>query len=132
MPSGLVREAKIFGHWLYFFAVFTLTIKYILPIGWALRQQTSWETFIYFWDAWWIIHFAVGYGLIHQKRGVWKWALALAIAEIVIIVTKFVLYLQNPNLDFWHLSWLVNKVCLLVYFCVLLAWCFRSGVRERY
>ena len=130
MSDGVERQSVVFGKLLYFFAAYTVTIKYILPVSWALIQKVPLATYIYFWDAWWIAHVAVGRGLILRKKGIWPWALLLTAAEIIIITVKFVFYFKAPNLDFWHVNWLVNKSCLLIYFWMLLAWLFKKETRE--
>ena len=71
MLEKIERQSGIFGKFLYFFAGYTLTIKYILPVSWALIQRVSLTTYIYFWDAWWIAHLLVGYGLAAGKKGIW-------------------------------------------------------------
>ncbi len=124
------RQSKIFGKLLYFFAGYTLVIKYILPVGWAVIQKAPMVTYIYFWDAWWVAHIIVGRGLALAKKGIWPWAFSLSVAEIIIIAVKFFFYLKFPNLDFWHVNWFVNKTFLLIYFSVLLAWLFKQETRK--
>jgi len=50
--------------------------------------------------------------------------------EIIIITVKFFFYYKNPNFDFWHLNWFVNKSLMLVFFWVLIAWLFRKETRR--
>jgi len=126
----LETQCAILGRLLYFFAFYTLTIKYFIPIGWAIHLSEPLTTYIFFWDAWWIAHIAVGYGLIHLRKGTWQWAMLLTLAEIIIIVSKFVLYYFNPNLDFWHWMWFVNKCFLLLYFLFLFIRLLRKDVRQ--
>ena len=126
------RQRHFLGYCLYFFALYTITIKYLLPIGWSIQTREAWTAYIYFWDAWWIAHLWVGRGLINGNKKIWKWAFLLCLAEIIIIVTKFALFARHPDLDFWHLNWFINKCFLLVYFVVLLAWLFRKDVKSFY
>jgi len=132
MTGNVEKQAKVFGNLLYFFAAYTLTIKYVLPVGWAVAKELPLTTYIYFWDAWWIAHIIVGHGLMHRRRKILIWAFLLSVAEIIIIMIKFGMFYQAPNLSFWHLNWLVNKCFLLVYFWVLLIWLMRKEVRETY
>ena len=125
------RQRMFLARLLYLFAAWTLTIKYVLPVSWALIQKQPLATFIYFWDAWWIAHILVGLGLERRKKGTWWAALILSLAEIVIIVAKFWLYLRGPNLDFWHVNWFVNKCFLLGYFVFLLFWLMKKQAREK-
>lgn len=124
------RACILSGKFLYFFAAYTVTIKYLMPVAWAAIEQAPLLAHIYFWDAWWILHIAVGFGLCRRTKGIWPWAFLLAIAEIIIIVTKFVFYFASPNTSFWHLNWLVNKSLLLIYFFVFLLWLCRQEVRK--
>lgn len=130
MSEAVKRQSVVFGKILYFFAGYTLMIKYVLPVSWALIQKAPLAAYIYFWDAWWIAHLAVGRGLIAGKKGIWCWALLLAAAEIIIITVKFVSYLKAPDLDFWHVNWFVNKSLMLIYFWGLLVWLFKKETRE--
>lgn len=116
------RQAVLMGRLLYVSAAWTLAIKYLMPIGWALWLGEPLTRFIFFWDAWWVAHLAVGWGLVRGKRGIWIYALLLALAEIAIIATKLVLFVLEPAFDFWTANWFVNKCWLLVYFSFSLYW----------
>ena len=124
-------EGSRFGRLLYFFAAWTLLIKYVLPVAWALSRKEPLSAYIFFWDAWWLAHLGVGWGLC-RRRKVWLWALFLSLAEIAIIGVKFVRFIRTPDLDFWHANWFVNKLFLLVYFIVLLGWLLKKKVRSFY
>ena len=124
------RQRFIFGGFLYFFAFYTLVIKYFMPIGWALTEKVAIDSYIYFWDAWWIFHLFVGYGLIRKIRFIWTWAVLLSVAEIVIIAVKLTLYWLDPNPNFWFVQWMVNKSLMIVYFVILLIWLVHPSTRE--
>jgi hypothetical protein len=130
-PSRVEHQAVLMGRLLYLSAAWTVVIKYVLPIGWALWVGVPWMTFIRYWDAWWVAHLAVGRALTRVRRGVWVWALLLAVAEIAIIVPKLVLFLLHPHVDVWSANWFVNKCWLLAYFSFSLVWLGRWDVRER-
>ena len=49
----------------------------------------------------------------------------------VIVATKFAVYLARPDLSFWRLLWFSNKIYVLAYFVLLLAFLARPGVRRR-
>jgi len=121
----------LMGQLLYLSAAWTLAIKYVLPIGWALWIGVPWMTFIRYWDAWWVAHLAVGWALMRVRRGVWVWALLLAVAEIAIIVPKLTLFLIHPHVDVWSANWFVNKCWLLALFSFSLVWLGRLEVRDR-
>lgn len=125
------RQSALMGRLLYVSAAWTIAIKYALPIGWALWIGAPWTAFIFFWDAWWGAHLAVGWSLVRARRGVWVWALLLAAVEIAIIVPKLTLFLIHPIADVWRMSWFVNKCWLLAYFAFSLWWLMRHDVRAR-
>lgn len=127
--TGTETESFLFGTGLYSFAAYTVIIKYVMPVAWAVMTRAPLDAYIYFWDAWWIAHIAVGYGLRGRKPGTWLWAFLLAAVEVIIITTKLVLFWRVPVLDFWRVNWLVNKSLLLVFFAVLLAWLAKKEVR---
>ncbi len=129
-PAQIKEEARKFGFGLYFFAAFTLAIKYVIPIAWAIHKNTVLTSYIYFWDAWWIAHLYVGRGLLKAERGIWRWAFLLSLAEILIIAIKLAAYLRAPILDFWRLSWFVNKSLLLIFFLCLFPWLLKKQARE--
>lgn len=112
------KQKKVFGKLLYLGAVWTLMIKYVLPISWALHEGGSWQRYIYFWDAWWIFHLYVGWGFL-KNRNVWWPAFLLSLAEIGVIGIKFFFFASEPNWDFWHLNWFINKCFLLALFMML-------------
>lgn len=130
MRPEFEKRCLIFGRLLYFFAAYTVLIKYLLPVAWALKNGEPPASYIYFWDAWWIAHLAVGAGLAGMKKGIWGWAFLLTAVEIIIIVVKFAFYLGEPALTFWHLNWFINKSLLLAYFTVLGLWLIKKETRE--
>ena len=129
MKERVASQSLVLGRLLYFFAAYTVLIKYILPIAWAVLQKVSLTSYIYFWDAWWLAHLIVGFHLVRCTPGIWKWAILLALTEIGIISTKFAIYFQNPAGDFWHWNWFVNKLLLLFYFLTLLFWLLHREVQ---
>lgn len=124
------RQAAFMGRLLYVSAAWTVAIKYVLPLLWALGSGAPLTTFILYWDAWWVAHMAVGWGLVRARRGIWIWALLLALVEIAIILAKLILFLRDPTFDFWTTNWFVNKCWLLAYFSFSLYWLSRPDVRR--
>jgi hypothetical protein len=51
MLSKIEKQCFLFSRLLYFFAVYTVTIKYALPITWAVMNKAPFQTYIFFWDA---------------------------------------------------------------------------------
>ena len=58
------------------------------------------------------------------KPGPWTFGLALtvSIVEIVIVASKFVLFLQAPEWTIWRTNWFINKLFVLACFALLLAY----------
>jgi len=53
------------------------------------------------------------------------------VAEIVIIVTKFVLFLEAPQWTIWRTNWFINKLFVLACFVLLLGWLLVNARRLR-
>ena len=47
-------------------------------------------------------------------------ALGVSVAEIIIVVTKFALFLAEPQWDIWTTNWFINKCFVLACFVLLL------------
>jgi hypothetical protein len=109
---------RFFAHFLFILAAWTLTIKYIFPVGYALNQQLPLGTYI-LWDFWWVIHIWLGWSLLHWQRYTYQFALGVSVVEIAIVVTKFVLFLSAPEWTIWRTNWFVNKVFVLACFLML-------------
>ena len=110
---------QFFAHFLFVLAAWTLTIKWILPVVWALNENVTISTYIW-WDFWWVIHIALGVALIYGFRFLFSFLMIVSALEIVIVVTKFVLFLPDPEWTIWTMNWFVNKVFVLVIFVMLL------------
>ncbi len=126
----LKQQCLVFGRLLYFFAVYTVTIKYVIPVSAAFKEGMPWFHYVYFWDVWWLFHAIVGYHLTRMRAGIWVWAMLLAVAEIIIIGVKFVLFLNDPVWDIWHQLWFWNKLLLILYFFGLFVWLLLRGTRK--
>ena len=108
------------AHFLFVLVAWTLFIKYLFPIAVALSSGTPWHSHVY-WDLWPLAHLWLGWALLRQPGYLRILAIAMAAIEIVIIVTKFALFLAEPQWDIWRTNWFVNKVFVLSYFVLVLA-----------
>jgi hypothetical protein len=90
-----------FAHFLFILAGWTLVIKFIFPIGYALADGTPPLTLVY-WDFWWVVHIWLGWALLHWRRYTYALAVTVSVAEIAIIVTKFV--------RFWRRQWTIWRI----------------------
>ena len=116
-----VPMIRFFAHFLFLLAAWTLVIKFAFPIGYALAEGTPLASHV-MWDFWWVIHLGLGWSLLHWGRFTYGLALAVSVIEIVIIVTKFALFLPAPDWTIWTASWFVNKLFVLTCFAWLLGY----------
>jgi hypothetical protein len=107
------------AHCLIVLAAWTLTIKFLFPIAYALGEGAPATTYIY-WDFWWVVHLWLAWALLRWQPYTYALALGVSVAEIAIIVTKFVVFLANPEWTIWTSNWFINKLFVLTCFCLLL------------
>ncbi len=60
--------------------------------------------------------------LIARPRYTFGLALTVSVVEIIIVVTKFVLFLSAPQWDIWRTNWFINKCFVLACFVLLLGY----------
>ncbi len=116
------------AHFLFILAAWTLVIKYVFPVAYALVEGVPLGTYVY-WDFWWVVHIWLGWSLLHWRRYTFALAVAVSIAEIAIIATKFVLFLSAPQWSMWQTNWFINKVFVLACFVLLLGYCMTNAAR---
>jgi hypothetical protein len=122
---------RFLAHFLFILAAWTVVIKYLLPIGFALHEGVPLDRYI-MWDLWWIVHIALGWSLLHWRRHTYAFALTVSVVEIVIIVTKFWIFLSAPDWTLWRSNWFINKVFVLACFVMMLVYLLRYAERLRY
>ena len=108
------------AHFLFVLVAWTVFIKYLFPITVALSSGAPWDSHVY-WDLWPIAHLWLGWALLKQPGYLRTLAMVMSVVEIVIIVTKFALFLAEPEWDIWRTNWFVNKVFVLACFILVLA-----------
>lgn len=111
--------ARFIAHFLFVLAAWTVVIKYLFPMAYAVGHDEPIGTYV-FLDFWPIVHVWVGWSLLHWSRITYPLALIVSIAEIAIIVTKFALFLSAPEWTIWRTNWFINKVFVLGCFVMLL------------
>ena len=109
------------AHFLFLLAAWTLTIKFVFPVAYALAEGAPIGTYIY-WDFWWVIHLWLGWALLKWQRYSYPLAIGVSVAEIIIIVTKFVLFLSAPQWTIWTTNWFINKLFVLACFVLMLGY----------
>jgi hypothetical protein len=107
------------AHFLFVLAGWTITIKYLFPIGFALAEGAPLTRYIW-WDLWPVAHVWLGWALLR-----WPWytrylAIGMALAEIAIIVIAFARFLPDPTWTIWRSNWFINKLFILLCFTMIL------------
>ena len=121
---------SFFAHFLFILAAWTLVIKYVFPMSYALVEGVPILTYVY-WDFWWVVHIWLGWSLLHWRRYTYAAAVGVSVVEIVIIATKFVSFLSAPQWTIWRTNWFINKIFVLACFLMLLAYCLANASRLR-
>lgn len=107
------------AHLLFILAAWTVFIKYLFPIGFALANGEPWTSHIY-WDLWPLAHIWMGWALLARPRYTRALAIGMSVVEIIIISTLFARFLSDPDWSIWRTNWFVNKVFVLACFTLLL------------
>ena len=108
-----------FAHFLIVLAAWTVTIKFVFPIGYALAYGLPIGTHIY-WDFWWVVHLWLAWALLRRKPYTWLLAVAVSSVELLIVVTKLALFLAAPEWTIWTTNWFINKLFVLAVFGLML------------
>jgi len=111
--------SRFLADFLFVLAAWTLVIKYVFPVAYALNEGVPVLTYV-MWDFWWMAHIWLGWALINRPRYTFALALLVSVAEIIIVVTKFALFLAEPQWDIWTTNWFINKSFVLACFVLLL------------
>lgn len=116
---------RFLADFLFVLAGWTLVIKYIFPMAYALSEGVPLLTYV-MWDFWWVAHIWLGWALIRRPRYTLVLAVVVSVVEIIIVVTKFALFLAEPQWDIWRTNWFINKCFVLACFILLLGYVLRS------
>lgn len=107
------------AHFLILLSAWTLVIKFVFPVSMAAAEGVGIGTYIY-WDFWWVAHLWLAYALLRPQSYTFALAVGVSVVEIIIVVTKFILFLPDPDWTIWTTNWFINKVFVLACFCLLL------------
>jgi hypothetical protein len=110
-----------FSHFLFILAAWTVVIKYVFPMAYAIQNGLPLLSHVYL-DFWPVVHVWLGWSLLHWQRYTFEFAIGVSIAEIVIVVSKFILFLAAPEWTIWRTNWFINKIFVLGCFIMLLTW----------
>jgi hypothetical protein len=109
------------AHFLFVLAAWTVVIKYLFPMAYAAAEGVPPLTYVYA-DLWPVVHVWLGWSLLHWSRYTFALASTVSVVEIVIVVSKFVLFLAQPEWTIWRTNWFINKLFVLGCFVLLLGW----------
>ena len=112
---------RFIAHFLVVLAAWTLVIKFAFPMAIAIAEGAPVGRYIY-WDFWWVVHLWLAWSLLEWRSYTFALAAGVSIIEIIIIVTKFVLFLDAPEWNIWTTNWFINKVFVLSCFVLLLGY----------
>ncbi len=112
---------KFFAHFLFLLAAWTLTIKFAFPAAYAVAEGAPILTYV-MWDFWWVAHLWLAWALLNWRRYTYALAVGLSVVEIVIIATKFVMFLDEPEWTIWTTNWFINKIFVLACFVLMLGY----------
>ena len=106
------------AHFLFILAAWTVVIKYLFPMAYALSEGNPVLTYVYL-DLWPVVHVWVGWSLLNWNRYTFALAGVVSVAEMVIVVSKFVIFLAQPEWTIWRTNWFINKIFVLTCFILL-------------
>jgi len=119
--DGVTPVSRFFAHFLFILAAWTLVIKFIFPVTFALAEGAPIGKYVML-DFWWVAHIWLGWALLRRPGYTYALALVVSVVEIVIIVTKFALFLPAPEWSIWGTNWFINKCFVLACFIGLLGY----------
>ncbi|MFN7973145.1 MAG: hypothetical protein U0166_12495 [Acidobacteriota bacterium] len=122
------RADRLFGNALLVLVGWSVLIKYVLPVAFALREHAPLGTHV-MWDLWPALHLVLWRGFRRHAPWLPVTAIAIAVAEIVIVAVKLTAWAMAPDLGFFRVNWAINKVFVLGLFTVMLVH-FASRVRR--
>jgi hypothetical protein len=112
---------RFLAHFLFLLAAWTVVIKYLFPIWFAVTHEMPAATYIYP-DLWPVVHVWLGWSLLHWRRYTLALALTMSVAEIAIVAIKLAAFLAEPEWTIWRTNWFINKLFVLACFVMLLGY----------
>lgn len=117
--SASFRQPEIFAGFLIALSLWTLSIKFGLPMTLSFLQELAIFQYV-LWDFWWLAHLGLA-ALLWSRR---RWSLAAAwiisILEVFIVLIKLGAFLKNPEWSILNVLWFQNKLAVLgVFLCLI-------------
>lgn len=110
---------RFLAHLFVILVAWTIFIKYLFPIGFALATNEAWATYVY-WDLWPVAHLWLAWALLARPWYTRLLATGMSVVEILIITTLFIGFLADPEWSIWRTNWFVNKVFVVTAFVLVL------------
>jgi hypothetical protein len=112
--------------------VWTMVIKYVAPIHWLWAERLAGRPAAapVMWDFWPLAHALLAALLWTRHRWAFAAGVAIAATEAAVVAVKLAAYAGAPDLSFWKLLWLSNKIYVLAFFACLLYVMLGPGRRD--
>ncbi|TVR48738.1 MAG: hypothetical protein EA425_13700 [Puniceicoccaceae bacterium] len=118
-PAAADHWLTFLAHFLIILSAWTIVIKYLFPITFAAFEGVALTRYV-FWDLWPVAHLWLAWALLRMPWYTRPLAIAMAAIEIVIILTLFTLFLNDPEWSIWRTNWFINKLFVLLCFILIL------------
>jgi len=105
----------IISSWLIFIAAWTILIKFIFPVLYALNYGENITRYI-MWDFWWVAHLWLAYSFLNISRNTYFIGLLICVFELIIIIYKLYVFFIFPQWTIWETNWMINKIFVLILF----------------
>jgi len=105
----------IISSWLVLIVLWTLLIKFIFPVTYALYYEENFTKYI-MWDFWWIAHLWLANSFLNLSKNTYYVGLLICISELIIIIYKLGFFFISPQWNIWDTNWMINKIIVLFLF----------------
>ena len=133
MPlRGRLLVIAFLGHFLIVLAAWTVTIKFLFPIAYALGQSVRSAPTSTGISGGWCTCGSPGRSCAGSRTPT-RWRSGSRRSRSPIILTKFALFLPEPEWTIWTTNWFINKLFMLACFCLMLPYfgLYRRDLRQR-
>lgn len=114
-------------------AAWTVIVKFLAPVLFYVAERQAGRPIAgppVLWDFWWLAHLGIAWLLWHRLPVALLAGRGIAAAEVLIGLGKLALYLRQPDLSFWGLLWLTNRLYAVGFFVFLIVYLSRSVIRR--
>ena len=108
----------IISSWLVLIVLWTLLIKFIFPIFYALYYEENCTKYI-MWDFWWIAHLWLANSFLNLSKKTYYIGMLICISELIIIIYKLIAFFISPQWTIWETNWMINKIIVLILFIII-------------